>query len=264
MPLWRESDNFYGNNGTLGSYDSWERLFLVDATPIEPQAVPWADYLEYTCRWAFGSSLATHVKREMTYGMHYSNRSSTARTRYDPMKPAYFYPVYIENGGMAECFYDLGNLTASLDTEFWTPLDCREFAEGLQLALNQHGVAAGAEYLKPIEGGFATNLLCPAGTDSTLIANYSMFLFGFHVTAKWSGLNLDASSSYHWSPWGVVTMNPAHDWGLPEYWQNWTGSEMLGLVFGRPVSLVPPVSLMMEVELEGPYDVSVPNVTYVP
>ncbi len=236
MPLWRESDSFLGNNGTLGTFDSWERLFLVDATPIAPQAVPWADYLEYTCRWAFGHTGDPNVKTWMTRGMHYSLRSATSRARYLP-SGVWFYPIFFDGNIAVEAPYNLGLLTALLDSQFWTELDCRDFAGGLQIALSQHGHSSTPHLLTgSFDGqihGFTTNLLCPAGTDSTIPSNYSAYGFNFHVvTNEWTGQYIDASTSYRYDPYGVTYNNPATEWALPEYWQNDIGTRYSGLVAG--------------------------------
>lgn len=63
MPL-TKAPGQTGNNGTQGNFHGWERIPLIDATPVGLQATPWADLCEYSFRWAFGYSGAANVRRE--------------------------------------------------------------------------------------------------------------------------------------------------------------------------------------------------------
>jgi hypothetical protein len=227
------------NHGTLGYFHNWDRLYLVDSAPVDLQEVPWTDFLEYTCRWAFGAAGASEVRRELTRGMHYSNRSPNNRVIYNGGQVAnYFDPVN------ASYSYMLTDMVSSLSTSQWTYMDCQDFAGGLWLAFESHGIEPRFDLVErwngsSVPGAFYTWPMCRAGFDSTDagdfgqtdLGNYESFGFSFHCVIAEDGERFDASCSYLWNPTHTTWMNPVWEWGVSPHWQNWSDSEYRGLAY---------------------------------
>ncbi len=236
------------DNGTHGNWQTWERICVLDSTPIGLQQLPWTDFLEYTCRWAFGASGTNQVLKEMTRGIHYSNRSPWNRLAYDPTISAAYWPVF-NNGSLVSKF----NLTTLLTylrnpidkaaPAVWAKGDCRDFAAILHIALASQGASSSCILVEAQSyPAFAYWPLCPAGTDSTITSpinssnssksgSYESNMFTFHVLVDSSnGLRYDSSSSYLWSTTGSIWVNPAFEWSGSTYWQR-SSSPYFGLVY---------------------------------
>ncbi|MCC6404355.1 MAG: hypothetical protein IT207_10140 [Fimbriimonadaceae bacterium] len=226
LPLQREGLFEWGENGETGK---WTRVFLTDSTPVGAQGIPWADFLEYTCRWAWGAAGASDLRVKMTRGMHYSNRCADRRLLY-----RYDYPRFAVLQADSTYQYFLGDLTRLLDLPSSAELDCNDFAAGLQLALSSHGTSA--EVIVMSEDGtggstgFATNPLCQAGDDSTNLGNYYSFPFNYHMVTRSGGETFDTSSSYDFDTLGSPYQNPPTFWAEDPHWRSWVGGEDYGLV----------------------------------
>lgn len=167
LPI-HEEEGTWCNNGTHGGYVDWEWLYKVAATPTGLQTVPWTDFLNYSCRWAYGASTESETRTELTRGMHYSNRS-----------PAHFL-VYDAGHTWTYVNYDTGKLklrtfTLALDQNDYINMDCHEFAQILRCAMQSQGYSgdsvqyAAQQYISGAwqNVDFLTNRICPAGSDST-------------------------------------------------------------------------------------------------
>jgi hypothetical protein len=222
------------DNGTQGNWQTWERICVLDAAPIGLQAVPWTDFLEYTCRWAFGASGTTEVLREMTRGIHYSNRSPWNRHFYNPALPKYWTWVrtYYD---LSKYLFDIGDPTQSSWPSHWVELDCQDFAGLLFLAFQSHGKESFCREVESAQTAkFTTWPMCRAGMDSTIVGpvdsadssksgSYGSFTFNMHLITVASSGVYDSSSSYLWSNDGWTWVNPAWAWGASSHWQrsNW-------------------------------------------
>lgn len=246
MPL-TKAPGQTGNNGTQGNFHGWERIPLIDAAPVGLQETPWADLCEYSCRWAFGYSGATNVRRELTRGLHYSNRAPWNQTRYDPNVPRFF----MSNDG----FYTL-NLTLFLNfmgdpwqyqwwEVRWTTMYCADYAAVLQQSMETQGIAGSCDFLEWIGGPhsfpggtFYTWPMCPAGTDASQQGNYRSYGFGWHLVNRSDGLRFDSVASYYYlcDPQGSLWKDPAWEWPLDDHWQSDPG--LFGLAFG-PITCTP-------------------------
>jgi hypothetical protein len=240
MPLVDEDTEQQGNNGTGGLFRPWERLPLVDATPVGLMAVPWADFAEYSCRWAFGFSGASEVRRQTTIGMHYSRRCPWNRLAYDPGTVAWYAPYDYPNTIYVSDFMD------DMDDPWlycgswvrWSDAYCAGFA-GIDYAAKAiHGINAQCTTLQvdPQFTGFYTWPLCPAGTDSTSFYNYFGYGFAWHCVVISSSMRYDSAVSYWWDYNGSNWYNPAFDWPNSVHWQNPVGFYLRGLVFGYNLS----------------------------
>ena len=233
------------DNGTQGNWQTWERICVLDAAPIGLQTVPWTDFLEYTCRWAYGASGTTEVLREMTKGIHYGSRSPWNRIQYSP---SWGYYWSINKYGVEADGYLLGNFLNDLSSPIgtgpgsaiWIQADCRDFAGLLYLALISQGVSAQCEIVKSYEipgqnqvtTAYAYWPLCKAGNDPTITlpisdgglraGNYRSSAFNFHMIVEASNLRYDASSSYYYSQSGALYLQPAFEWDAATYWQNYS------------------------------------------
>jgi hypothetical protein len=235
------------NNGTNGGYVAWERVCLVDSSPTEFQVVPWVDFLEFTCRWAFGSVGQAQTMRELTKGFNKSNRCPFNRTRYSPSVSARYYI-----GGPLPYIW----LTRFIDDITIDPprtLDCRDYAAILLVEFESQGTSPTFRRLERwdhifeyVPGGFYTWPLCPAGTDDTISGNrqenlgdYQSEPFAYHCVVGWSGQRYDAAASYLWNPNAQVWENPAFDWIELLHWQNPVGSNYYGLAYGLVAATYP-------------------------
>ena len=241
LPLENAQGGFIGNNGTGNGFDTWEWTYVINDTPTDLQQVPWVDFLQYTCRWAYGVSDSTQakttMKAAMTNGMHYANRSENHRLCYNPeYLPTYtFFP---SNGGPIKI--RIRTFTSDLDSNSWIYPDCTDFAELLRMALMSQSISADAVWHGLlIDGehvGFNTNLMCRAGFDSRVyggpndpLDNYRSFSFGFHVVAAIGQDRFDASSSYAHTPFGALYLNPPSPFQFPGFWQQIEAGETYGL-----------------------------------
>lgn len=201
MPLVRPSDGAQGENGGNGGYEKFTRLYVVDAQPTGLQSVPWADFLEYTCRWAWGAFGPTDLKEKMTRGMHYSNRSATRRLEYSTNVVNFYGCDRNTSGQNSLGEYLLGSLTYNSEVTFTTNMDCRDFAGTLTLALLANGTSSQCLWMEntPADNNpannFTTTLLCNANMDSNDPTLYSQRSFNFHVVCKAGGTTQDATVS---------------------------------------------------------------------
>jgi hypothetical protein len=230
LPL-QEQEGLQGNNGSGGNFHEWEWVYKVAATPIGLQAKPWTDFLNYTCRWAYGSTDETSLRENMTTGMHYSRRSRHHRLRYDP-RAAWQYFKLNSSGGYTK--YKLKKFTTNLDQLQWEEVDCHHFAQYLRLSMASHGATATAEEFQAIHQGqevdMLTNKLCLAGLDSTILSNYTEETFNVHVVTIVNSSVFDASSSYLKDWTGSNFMNPPANWQTNSWWQNVVSGVPCGLV----------------------------------
>jgi hypothetical protein len=234
LPLTNGVQN--GNNGTNGSYFGFERMCFLDTSPVGLMQPVWADLAEYSCRWAFGSSGATQVKKNMTLGMHYSLRCPNNTTLYNPSITSIWenpnHPLYLSLYlfGMDNPWNAVGSYE----------LDCRAFASVLMCSMQIHGVSAVTDRLQSVYEGFLHWPLCLAGSNSAIDINYSDWIpwlggFRYHVMVRvgdlTSGMVYDASSSYKYGIAGSYWRQPAWEWGAPVYWQNPGNNSFPGLAF---------------------------------
>jgi hypothetical protein len=227
---------FQYDNGTKG-WGPWEWIYILDSVPTGVQAVPWADFLNYTCRWAWGAVGAEDLKTKLTFGMHYSNRSPAHRLGYAPNEPAVFHPSTYGNVWLKA-------FTTALDFSTHVFMPCEDFAAILAVAFMTHGQA---RYVSDIQRlheeqltGFYTNEICLAGLDSTDSANYFHRGFVYHQIAASGASRFDSSSSYKYNLSGNVHMNPVPGWAMPSYWQTWLNNMVFGLAYGLPGPPAPP------------------------
>jgi hypothetical protein len=233
LPLASDPGGGQGNNGSGEAFVKFTRVFLLDAQPVGLQQIPWADFLEYTCRWAWGAAGANDLKEKMTRGMHYSNRSADARLWYGPFQSNYTY-YYVPTNPFV-CHSKLGQFTYDMqfNSDPWVVLDCADFATLLELASRSQGHPLTAVRQDPQDlQGFVTNKMCKAGNDSTDIDQYEEFPFNFHVVNWWGAY--DASSSYLKDLGGANYMNPPVDWSNLDHWQIWAAGAWQGLVKHGP------------------------------
>lgn len=171
--------------GTNGTFQAWERICILDATPIgyliddnDPTTESpwehgiWTDFLEYTCRWAYGASGPAQVKEWMTKGMFLSRYTPKNWLYYDPSSNWYWNtPINSAESSILDLpgfLSDLGD-PLSMDEAF-ARLDCRDFAGILCLALSCHGApSACARFHEGSFSPFTTWPLCPAGADPSLV-----------------------------------------------------------------------------------------------
>lgn len=237
LPLSRASGQT-GNNGTLGNFHGWERIPLIDAAPVGLQETPWADLCEYSCRWAFGYSGTANVRRELTRGLHYSNRAPWNRASYS-MSGAAYYP-HLGNGSFG--VFKLGLLLIALGDPWLTHgpeinyqvLVCSSFAATLHQAMASHGINADCRfYTRPNHAGYYTWPLCAAGTDSTVRGYYRSLGFDWHLVTRTAGFIFDSAASYFYEcdTAGSTWMNPVWEWQSTLYWQNSTS--LFGLAYGN-------------------------------
>jgi len=268
------------DNGTTGNWVDWERICVLDATPVgylvddQDQATEapwehgiWTDFLEYTCRWAYGASGPAEVRRELTKGIHYGKYAPWNRLHYLPINGQYW---GVSKFGDGQDFFslnmlmnDLGSpVDNNLGSSIWVLGNCSDFGGILQLSLSSHGVTAECVIVKTpgvwvepsdpneppyLDTGYWYWPLCKAGSDSTITSpmgsiiggsygtkkgNYEAGGFDYHVIVESSGMRYDAAASYYFSSNGSTWLNPAYDWPEDDYWQS-LPSPFFGHAFSR-------------------------------
>lgn len=246
----------WGNNGTNGNFVSWERVCLLDDEPIGLQELPWTDFLEYTCRWAFGYTGAANVRKEMTRGMHYSNRAPWNQNLYNFEKEENLYFSGVPDSDLQLEYY-LADLNGTSPPWVYQSgptyaiLDCRDFAAILTAAMNAHGVVATCDRVQreagqpviegiPLSGTyFAYYELCRAGFDSSEDELYEVGAFNFHFVVRSNSLRYDSAASYKRDYTWSVYKNPVWEWPTTEHWQNLVSGEYRGLAYHHSVLFDP-------------------------
>lgn len=242
MPLVRDPGgaNHTGNNGTNGNWEAWQRICILDATPIGLQAVPWTDFLEYTCRWAYGASGSSSVREEMTKGIHFGQYTPFNRFQYDP-GVNYFWdlPKYATSTVpylLSLLLWELGS-PLDLQTAGWIQVDCRDINGLLQIALSSQGVNSECVVVMSFwtiehqHTGYYYWPLCRAGNDPSVTwpimnngyraGNYRSSGFNFHVIVESDSLRYDSAASYFYKHDGSLWGLPAFHWDASTYWQSY-------------------------------------------
>lgn len=175
-------------------------VYLTAETPTGIQQVPWLEVLAQACLFAQERIDEVAVRREVTKGIFYETKE------YDG-----FSPLFTTRDTDA-------NLSINLKKYFdpdTKKMDCQDgaslnvtFCEALGYHTNL------IFYWTDMD---PTNNLCPAGTDSKIVSNYSPYHFNFHavalngnsvydsVTAQWVDLN------------GNLWADPVWDWNFGTY-----------------------------------------------
>ncbi|MEQ1823643.1 MAG: hypothetical protein ABL949_14130 [Fimbriimonadaceae bacterium] len=241
MPCHDEENGAGPNNGTNGNFEPWEWQYVLDAAPIGLQAIPWADFLQYACRWGYGAIGAADVKVNMTNGMHLSTRSPAHRLQYvSALKVKYVIeavndkvPPYDPND-VTPGKLKVKWFTSDMDSSPTVYMQCDEFSAYLQLAMAAHGVTTESRRYHGYNGNvlhdFTTNLICPANFDRNNPGNYATPTFHNHVAVADVGDRYDSSCSSWKTPYGVLHKNPAAPFGFPAWFQNVISGVPYGLV----------------------------------
>lgn len=242
FPLVDMETSQFGDNGTNGTFEGWERLYIVDDTPKGLQSVPWADFLEFSCRWAFGASGKDDVCAKMTRGMFSSNRSPQHRLGYNILQST-IYPWDMEASSQLPNTYYLGQFLHGLEFSPKFDTDCRGLNVGMKLAIAACGHDIRTVYLGVDSVSqnkqFNTTQICPAGLPTSNPANYSSKVFTFHIVAynPISNKTYDASNAYFVESTGPqIYMDAPIEWQLPTHYHNGT------TIYGLLSSLVAPPS----------------------
>lgn len=167
------------DNGTSDGFETWEWLYVVDAAPVGLQQVPWIDFLNFSCRWAYGSS-GSAVPASMTNGMNKGTRSPDRKLLYSPAQAVY---VKYFRGGPVKI--DLKAFLNQLNSAN-TTMNCDDFAGVLRMAMASQGIAGDSlEHRRILPGGatgpFTTGLMVRAGLDDTNQNNYDHDTFNYHM-----------------------------------------------------------------------------------
>lgn len=237
----------YENGTGQSGWENWVRVCLLDSTPIGLQAVPWTDFLEYTCRWAFGASGTTQVLSEMTKGIHYSGRVSPNNTlRYSGAVGRFW---LLEPTSTTGGSYDLTKYLNIINgsNPYQKTGNCADFAGLLHLAVLSHGIQTDCLSMRAESTEFFTTWpLCPAGSDPSitfprsysLAGNYNAASFRFHVVVIRSEDSVyDASNAYYFGLTGNNWYKPALAWSSTDFWQKSTNPHW-GLTFSTGPSFV--------------------------
>jgi hypothetical protein len=204
------------NNGTAGGFITWERVCLLDGYPTGLQSVPWVDFLEYSCRWGFGSS-AGDVTTALTFGIHYNTRCLGNRISYDPaVNILWAVGKYSSTPLDLSHFFNI-NGDPWIGPSFGITLDCRDYSAMLQLSFYSHGVTSSTIWVEQesVTGhhGFQYWPLRRAGASS-----FHGDHFNFHVVVGAGFMTYDSPASYLFSPDGAYWMNPGV-WPTAVHWQ---------------------------------------------
>lgn len=225
------------NNGTAGAFVTWERVCLLNAAPIGVMSTPWVDFLEYTCRWAFGTNSATSLPRDMTKGLYANLRTSQNNVSYSPQGEIYWDMFRsLDPPGIFSSPFKLSNFLEAhgapeVGPAFADPSNCSTYSGLLQLALAAHGTASNSIFMEKflpvpeVPTEFGTWPVRWAGSSSY---GGGTGKFYFHAVVEVSGLRYDAAVAYLAGPNGNSWQLPAFDWPAGDHWQKHAPSGIAG------------------------------------
>ncbi len=208
-----------------------EWIFLVDATPVGLQAIPWLELLEDSCNWASGLTGATPIATELTIKLFSSG-------------------TFAYNGGLAPSYFVLmgGNgifplrkfLQDQASSSLPLPGDCRDVSAVLNLVFATQGVSSDLKLVFADQGhGMITNLICPIGSDpSAPFQTYVSTDWNFHQIVVRSNSVFDACAAQAYTALGATYRLPPASWPIASYFQtenaSWptTSPKYYGLVDG--------------------------------
>ena len=209
---------------TWHNHDELAGVYLsrMVSSPTDTMTIPWGDFAFEVGLWGWGATTKTQAHQFLVDGIHYSERHAESRVAYD----SDHYVFYTPNVNPSLITFHMGGSTgflASLQNNYWTIMDCQDFASVLNLSLECNGITSDMGRLQRMFGAvLVTNDLCPAGTDSTNTANYDVEWFNFHVVVRiGESARSDACSSYLTNLSGAMHLNPVFLWSFPGYWQTW-------------------------------------------
>ncbi len=247
----------YVNQDSLAAIN----LSIMVEQPVDMMSTPWADLTYEVGLWGWGATSTSQAQEDLVNGIHYSNRHWVrGRLVYDSQKKRYTIP---RSTGFE---FDVSELVKDLHNELYVYGDCNDFSQLLCLAFEANGIDAGVRRLQYSLGGgaFFTNLMCPAGYDSTMISQYEEFPFNYHMVVAPDGMVVapdgssgnacsDASSSYWNNLFGGSHQNPVNRWDLPNYWTR----QIIGITVGLANRPIDPA-----VPLGTPHDANLAAINY--
>lgn len=173
------------------------------------------------------------MRKELTRGMHYSNRCPWNQHTYDPSADRYYYVGYPLD--LTGFLHDKGDPWVEQDPPIWIEFYCAAYAAVLQVAMESQGVSATCDRIErlvssnPDVGGSYTYWpICPAGSDSTDSGNYGSGEFSYHAVVRSNSLRYDSAASYYYKYDSSTWMNPVWEWPLQEHWQNLVSGKYWG------------------------------------
>jgi len=257
LPLVEEETNLRGNNGAS---ETWERLYVVDDVPVGLQAVPWTDFLEYACRWAFSASGQADMRQKMVEGMRYSRRSSNHKIYYNANKDVQFISRLNGDVRNPNPKLMLNLFSSSMNGNPLVGMQCADWAAILNTAFASQGYSASATaYFAQASNGnggtiqieFRTNALLAAPFSDTVSTDYKKQLFTYHAIVSGSvgsiDARFDASNSYLYEySQGASWMKPVVAWPYPSYlWGN--NNNHFGLIYEFvPTTAINPVIVTVD------------------
>ncbi len=220
-------------------------LSIMVDQPVDMMSTPWADLTYEVGLWGWGATSTSQAQEYLVNGIHYSNRHW--------MRGRFVYDAITFRYCANPSAFLVGKLVGHLHSRLYVDMDCNDFSQLLCLSFEANGINAGVRRLQYSlgDGNFFTNLMCPAGYDSTMISLYKEFPFNLHMVVAPDGMVVapdgssgsacsDASSSYRHNLSGGSHLNPANRWPLPNYWRREINGITVGLANRPQDSAIPP------------------------
>lgn len=206
-----------------------EWIFLVDATPVGLQAIPWLEVLTDGCVWASGDTGAIAVSSILTTGLF----SSSVMAYSGGGNPTYCKVTADKVLFKLKRFFDDRNSSGTVFGE------CRDVSGYLHLLFSSQGIDSELAWvLSDQEKEMYTNQICPIGGDAASLGSYSPWHWNFHQILRRASNVYDACAAHWFDLDGALFKQPPHNWSLTGYWQtsnpNWQGGayRYFGLVDG--------------------------------
>lgn len=204
--------------------ETWQKVFLTLDTPCGHMDEPWADVLDQATNWALSADSVSEAATGCTVGLFDASQ---------------FICNLHETGIPSKCFdwqedeedeeYDEKFLLTYVVTHTNIEANCVDVSTYNSICMNALGVSASLSRQFG-SASFATNLVCPIGSDRTADGNYELVPFGMHQQVHLTGDKVyDAALSFKYDLSGSTSKSPAvnEDLGPPGYWQTPEGPSPL-------------------------------------
>ena len=253
--------NFASDNGSSGGNSGQSfacHLYETDSTPSGWMATPWADVLNFSCKFADSQTGQSMVGQKCTESLW-----GCGLFTYDGGGSQWIDDGEDDENDDYVGEYMLSDLVDAFSSQKSAQrADCRDVSSFLQLCFMSQGFSGSLKQLwtgeKAGDGllNFYTNPICPVGT-----VGYASTSWQFHQVVEVNGSVYDACAAQQYNLLGALFGDTPYGWFEAGYWQTRSGTTSLGLVLGW---LDVPATMGLESDLAllyGPASGSTPILT---
>jgi hypothetical protein len=197
-----------------------EFVYLTDAQPLAPLAVPWTEVLDDACNWADGQVGDADCAYYSTFGLFFSQKFAYNSGTYQ------FPTNWVDENW-------LFLLTNFVNYQGYRSGNCVDVSAYLHLSLCSIGADS---ILTQLYGGtqypvFVTNPICPIGSDpDSPPSGYVMLGWSMHQICRAQGATYDSCLALQFDPAGAAYENPPAGWTPDGHWQSPAENPQFGVV----------------------------------